>query len=133
MKVPRLDGLRVLFVDDRRDARFVVDHILRDAGAAVTLAENGQQAIEAITAAPPDSRNEFDVVVLDINMPVMDGLSATKQLREQGYCLPILALTAGILKDDRDDCLAAGCNDYLRKPIDGVRLVEVVRELAGAG
>ncbi|WP_437201063.1 response regulator [Planctomicrobium sp. SH664] len=128
MQATRLDGLHVLFVDDRRDARYVVQHILKDAGAAVTALTDGQQAVEAVLANTP-----FDVVVLDVNMPVMDGLTATRRLREQGYRAPILALTSGILDADREACLAAGFDDYLRKPIDGIRLVKMVRELARSG
>lgn len=130
MNLPRLDGLHVLFVDDRRDARYVVDHLLRDAGARVTLLENGQQALEKVTAAPPGRSGAFDVVVLDMAMPVMDGLEATRILRQRGYDLPILALTAGVMEEDREECLAAGCDDYLRKPIDGIQLIQRVRTLA---
>ncbi|SFI01055.1 response regulator [Planctomicrobium piriforme] len=130
MELTRLDGLHVLFVDDRRDARFVVEHILRDAGALVTALENGQQAIEAVTSTATPAPAPFDIVVMDVNMPVLDGLTTTRKLRHNGYQIPILALTAGAMEEDRRECLAAGCNEYLSKPIDGMRLVETVHRLA---
>lgn len=129
MELTRLDGVSVLFVDDRRDARFVVDHILRDAGADVTLRQNGQEAVDLVNCSPlPDTT--FDVMVIDVNMPVLDGLSATRRLRSQGHRLPILALTTGAMEEDRRECLDAGCDEYLSKPIDGERLVELVHQLA---
>jgi two-component system sensor histidine kinase/response regulator len=130
MQLTRLDGVKVLFVDDRRDARFVVHHILKDAGAAVTLSENGLQAVELMNGSA--SECPFHVVVMDVNMPVLDGLSATRQIRSQGHRLPILALTAGAMKEDQEECLRAGCNGYMRKPIDGIRLVETIHQLAFA-
>lgn len=129
MELTRLDGLSVLFVDDRRDARFVVDHILRDAGAAVTLLANGQEAVDLVTKEASES-SRFDVVVMDVNMPVLDGLTATREIRSSGLKLPILALTAGAMEEDRRECLDAGCDEYLSKPIDGARLVELVHQLA---
>jgi CheY-like chemotaxis protein len=128
--VTRLEGVRVLFVDDRRDTRFVVQHILRDAGAEVTSVENGLQALDAFCARAC-SGPSFDIVVMDIQMPVLDGLAATRRLRGQGCETPILALTAGAMEHDRRECLEAGCDDYLSKPIDGVALVERVNALAG--
>jgi CheY-like chemotaxis protein len=130
MQQIRLDGVSVLFVDDRRDARFVVEHILRDAGAQVTALENGLQAIEAVESSTASRQASYDVVVMDVHMPVMDGLMATKRLRTGGYQAPILALTAGAMEQDRQECLEAGCNDYMAKPIDGERLVQRVRKLA---
>lgn len=129
MELTRLDGLNVLFVDDRRDARFVVDHILRDAGADVTLLANGQEAVDLISNPSLES-GRFDVLVMDVNMPVLDGLTATRKIRSQGYRMPILALTTGAMEEDRLECLDAGCDEYLSKPIDGARLVELVHQLA---
>jgi len=129
MELTRLDGVNVLFVDDRRDARFVVDHILRDAGADVTLLANGQEAVELVNNRPL-ATSGFDVLVMDVNMPVLDGLTATRQLRSQGHRVPILALTTGSMEEDRRECLEAGCDEFLSKPIDGERLVELVHQLA---
>lgn len=127
MRLPRLDGLNVLFVDDRRDARFVVEHILKDAGATVTVLENGRQAVELMA----HSSRALDVAIFDISMPIMDGLTATRRLRQEGIETPIIALTAGVMEEDREECFAAGCNAYLRKPVNGARLVEMVANLAG--
>jgi two-component system CheB/CheR fusion protein len=130
IQLTRLDGLRVLFVDDRRDARIVVEHILRDAGAQVTSLENGKQALDLFEACSPDQPHLFDVLVMDIAMPVLDGLTTTRRLRRKGFHMPILALTAGAMEEDRQECLQAGCDDYLSKPIDGERLVELIHRLA---
>ena len=130
MELTRLDGLRILFVDDRRDARFVVEHILRDAGADVTSRENGKQALECIVNSSQTSDIPFDVLVMDVNMPVMDGLTATRRLRRLGDQTPILALTSGAMEEDRRECLEAGCDEYLCKPINGERLVQLVSILA---
>jgi len=129
MELTRLDGLNVLFVDDRRDARFVVDHILRDAGADVTLLANGQEAVDRVNS-PPASHEHFDVLVMDVNMPVLDGLMATRKIRSQGHRVPILALTTGAMEEDRRECLDAGCDEYLSKPIDGEKLIELIHQLA---
>ncbi len=130
MEAVRLDGLSVLFVDDRRDARFVVDHILRDAGAVVTLAQNGQEALEMIeSCCDGGGPRPYDVVVMDVNMPVLDGLTATRRLRKSGCKVPVLALTAGAMEHDRQECLDAGCNEHLPKPINGLGLVQTVRRL----
>jgi len=129
MELTRLDGVNVLFVDDRRDARFVVDHILRDAGADVTLLANGQEAVELVNNQSL-AATSFDVLVMDVNMPILDGLTATRRLRSQGYRVPILALTTGSMEEDRRECLEAGCDEFLSKPIDGERLVELVHQLA---
>ncbi|HWL07190.1 MAG TPA: response regulator [Planctomicrobium sp.] len=126
----RLDGLHVLFVDDRRDARFVVDHILRDAGAAVSLAEDGVQALSMIATTSEVDTRAYDVVVMDVAMPGLDGLSATRHLRQLGFHHPILALTAGNMELDRQECLEAGCDEYQSKPIDGFNLVNAIYRLS---
>ncbi|WP_437185179.1 response regulator [Planctomicrobium sp. SH668] len=131
MNSTRLNGLNVLFVDDRRDARFVVQHILRDAGAVVTAGENGQQAVELVRkfyASPM----QFDVLVLDVQMPIMNGLEAAAELRRQGIDTPILALSAGGEEGHRNESFEAGFNAYLKKPLDGEKLVDLVYQLARA-
>lgn len=113
---------RVLVVDDRRDVRHISQHFLEKAGADVITAENGQQGIDAVIAAR-DKGQPLDLIVMDMQMPVMDGLYATAQLRSAGIELPIIALTADAMKGDRDKCLNGGCDDYLSKPIDHRKLV----------
>ncbi|QDT07355.1 Sensory/regulatory protein RpfC [Rubripirellula lacrimiformis] len=116
---------RVLVVDDRRDVRHISQHFLEKAGATVSTAEDGQQgmdkAIEARGAEQP-----FDLIVMDMQMPNVDGLQATAQLRSEGIEWPIIALTADAMKGDRDRCLDGGCDDYLSKPIDHEKLVDMV-------
>ncbi len=121
---PRL-SCRVLVVDDRRDVRHISQHFLEKAGAKVATAEDGQQGIDAAIAAR-DEGKPFDLIVMDMQMPNVDGLHATAQLRSAGIQWPIIALTADAMKGDRDRCLNGGCDDYLSKPIDHMRLVSMV-------
>ena len=122
---------RVLVVDDRRDVRHISQHFLEKAGAVVAIAEDGQEAVEKVLAAQQDQRS-FDVIVMDMQMPRMDGLQATAKLRAAGVSQPIIALTADAMKGDRDRCLQGGCNDYLAKPIDHIQLVAMVARYSGS-
>ncbi len=91
----------------------------------MSLVENGAQAVDQALAAL-DGDRPFELVLMDMQMPVMDGYEATRRLRAQGYSGPIVALTAHAMSSDRSRCLEAGCDEYLPKPIDRVRLLEVV-------
>ncbi len=107
-----LHGLRVLFAEDGPDNQRLISHFLTKAGAELTFVDNGRDAVDtALDASPP-----FDLVLMDMQMPVLDGYSATRQLRDLGVSTPILALTAHAMADDRARCLAAGCDGYLAKP-----------------
>ncbi|QDU38601.1 Autoinducer 2 sensor kinase/phosphatase LuxQ [Maioricimonas rarisocia] len=121
----RLDGRRVLVVDDRRDIQLLARHFLIEAGAEVITAANGQEAVD-LACNENGTLPEFDAVVMDMQMPVLDGFEATKVLRARGFDQPVIAVTAGAMQGDRDECLKAGCNAYLTKPIDGVELVRLV-------
>ena len=130
-KVNRLDGMRLLVVDDNQLNRMLAERALKLEGARVTLANDGQQALDRLRAGPGD----FDAVLMDIQMPVMDGLTATRNLRvdEALRHLPVFALTAGVLPEEREAALAAGVNDFLTKPLDLENLVGVLKPLlAGA-
>lgn len=116
---------RVLVVDDRREIRHICQHFLEKAGATVQLAQDGQAGVDAILAAR-ESDAAYDVILMDMQMPRLGGLEATAVLRAQGVETPIIALTADAMKGDREQCLQAGCNDYLSKPIDHAQLVEIV-------
>ncbi|RYZ73209.1 MAG: response regulator, partial [Proteobacteria bacterium] len=108
----RIQGKTILLVDDSEINRLLINRVLTKQGLIVEMAVNGLEAVEKVTARP------YDAVLMDIQMPVMDGRTATQKLRELGYSLPIIALTAHAMKEDRDRCLEAGCNDYLTKPVD---------------
>jgi signal transduction histidine kinase/CheY-like chemotaxis protein/HPt (histidine-containing phosphotransfer) domain-containing protein/PAS domain-containing protein len=120
-----LAGIRVLLAEDGPDNQRLIRLILSTAGAEVELASDGHEAVSNA------SSGSYDVVLMDIQMPVMDGYEATRTLRLQGYAGPILALTAHAMTGDRDKCLASGCTDHLTKPIDRGRLIEAVARYAG--
>ncbi len=124
LKPVKLD-CRILVVDDRRDVRHISQHFLEKAGAKVTTAEDGQQGIDASMAAR-DRGEPFDLVVMDMQMPNVDGMHAVAELRSAGIEWPIIALTADAMKGDRDKYLNTGCDDYLAKPIDQMKLVSMV-------
>lgn len=130
--VQLLTGARVLLVEDNKVNQRVARMILEKWGVAVTLAENGEQAVLACNASA------FDVVLMDIQMPVMDGFGATRRIREleQGSVrrLPIIAMTANAMKGDREKCFEADMDDYISKPIRKDALLRVLKhQLEKAG
>jgi Amt family ammonium transporter len=98
---------------------------LRRFGASVVVSENGLLGIDEALKAERDG-TPFDAVLMDMQMPVLDGYSAARRLRERGYPRPIIALTAHALVEERGRCLAAGCDDYASKPIDREVLLDIV-------
>ncbi|OYP35365.1 ATP-binding protein [Rhodopirellula sp. MGV] len=116
----------VLVVDDRRDIRFLATRLLSKAGARITEADDGQEAVEIVQEMIRNDR-VVDLILLDMQMPRLDGYRTTEQLRRLGFQGPIVALTADAMKDDMKRCLECGCNDYLSKPIDKTALVSCVR------
>ena len=120
----RLEGLRLLVVEDNANNQQVAQELLEDEGATVTLADNGVLGVAAVAAADPP----FDAVLMDLQMPVMDGYTAAAQIRQQlGLAtLPIIAMTANAMASDREACLAAGMNDHVGKPFDLTQLVGVL-------
>ncbi|MBX2852422.1 MAG: PAS domain-containing protein [Phycisphaeraceae bacterium] len=120
-----LHGTRILIVEDGPDNQRLFQHFIRKAGAATVLAENGEVGKEAALQALQDNQ-PFDVILMDMQMPVLDGYNAATQLRDAGYDRPIIALTAHASSEDRNKCLAAGCNDYLSKPIDRHKLIQMI-------
>ena len=121
-----LVGGRILVVDDSQDNQFLAQMFLTRAGAEVEFANNGKEGVErALTGS-------FSVVLMDIQMPICDGLQATKILRSKGYKGPIIALTANAMREEKERCLEAGCDEYLSKPIDKVLLTNTVEKFLSA-
>jgi two-component system, sensor histidine kinase len=118
-----LSSVRILLVEDGEANRKLCSLLLRRAGAKVVTAENGQIGVKtALTQS-------FDLILMDMQMPVMDGYTAATQLRQEGITIPIIALTAHALQGDEAKCRMAGCSGYLSKPIDSATLL---RKVAGA-
>ncbi|MEZ5650883.1 MAG: chemotaxis protein CheB [Burkholderiaceae bacterium] len=116
----------VLVVDDHDDLRALVRYFLEAAGATVTTAAGGAEAVRVIESSLAEGGTRIDAVVIDMQMPEVDGFEATRRMRQLGYRRPIVALTAGAMVGERARCLAAGCTDYVSKPVDGAALVMVV-------
>ena len=123
-----LAGLRILLAEDGPDNQRLICTILGQAGAEVEVAENGRVAVEKAQAA---GDRPFDVILMDMRMPEMDGYEAARTLRAQGHKGPILALTACTMTGDRRRCLEAGCDDHLAKPIQRVNLIAMIAGWAG--
>lgn len=117
---------RILLAEDSPLNHRLISTLLTKAGAAVDIVENGQEAVEKAMAAL--ASNPYDLVLMDIQMPIMDGYAASKALRKSGFKSPIIALTANAMIEDRQRCLAAGCNDFMTKPIDRTRLLILCNE-----
>jgi CheY-like chemotaxis protein len=120
--VPSLEGRQVLLVEDCPDQGRLYLKFLQMAGAEVTLECTGQSAVDAVRKSP----ELFDAVVLDFQMPEMDGLDATKCLRELGYGGAILAVTAHGSEELKQSWFRAGCNDFLEKPLEKEALISTV-------
>jgi signal transduction histidine kinase/ActR/RegA family two-component response regulator len=119
-----LTGVRVLVVDDGATNRKLIKLLLSRRGAEIVTAENGEMALELA------ADRKFDVILMDMQMPVMDGYTASTELRRRGFSVPIVALTANAMTGDREKCEQAGCSDYLSKPIDGDTLIAKIAGLA---
>jgi len=117
-------GKQLLLVDDDMRNIYALSAQLEDFGFDITIANNGKEAIQALEDNP-----DTDIVLMDIMMPEMDGYEAMSLIRKQSRFqkLPILALTAKAMKDDRAKCLEAGANDYCSKPIDMGKLTSLMR------
>lgn len=117
------DSKKILIVDDDMRNVFALTAALENKGAKIVIAKNGQEALDKLDL------EKMDIVLMDIMMPVMDGYKAMEEIRKQNKFanLPIIALTAKAMKDDRERCIKAGANDYLAKPIDVEKLMSLIR------
>jgi len=118
--LPRLN-CRILFAEDGPDNQRLIAFLLRKAGADVTVVEDGQKAVDELAHRGVDA---FDLILMDMQMPVMDGYEATRRLKEMGFRGAIVALTAHAMPEDQRKCMAAGCDDYLSKPVDRRQLLQ---------
>lgn len=120
-----LKGKKILLAEDGPDNQKLISFILKKAGAEVTVAENGEAARQAAMRAM-EIGLLYDVILMDMQMPILDGYGATRILREQGYSGPIISLTANAMEGDREKCISVGCNEHLTKPIDRRKLVNML-------
>ena len=124
--VENLEGMsaKVLLVEDNKVNQTVARKLLEKQGCKVTIANHGVEALDALQSAA------FDLILMDCQMPIMDGFEATRKIRQSGNDIPIIALTANAQLSDRDACLEAGMNDFLSKPFDPRRLYELINRYA---
>ena len=101
-----------MIVEDAKENQILFNKYLTDKGMEVEIADNGKLGYEKAMSG------DFDCVLMDIQMPILDGYSATKKLRSHGYTKPIIALTAHAMSEAKDQCLSSGCNDYISKPLN---------------
>jgi CheY-like chemotaxis protein len=127
-RLAKIDG-RILLAEDGADNQDLFRVILERAGAELVIAKNGTAAIDAALLSR-DNGNPFDLVLMDMQMPEVDGYAATARLRKDGWKGPIVAFTAHAMRGDRERCIAAGCDDVITKPVSRERLLsEVARHL----
>lgn len=124
-----LEGRNILVVEDDVRNVFALTSILEPRGATVDIARNGREALATLEKSLAEGGRPIDLVLMDVMMPEMDGLAATREIRkrQEWAKLPIIVLTAKAMKDDQDHCISAGANDYMAKPLDVDKLLSLVR------
>ncbi|MDX1963247.1 MAG: ATP-binding protein [Pirellulales bacterium] len=125
---PALAGSKILVAEDGPDNQRLISLILKKAGADITLTDNGLQAVQAAVVAR-DMGMSYDLIISDMQMPLMDGYTAVRRLRSLGFTCPIVALTAHAMIGNREECLEAGCDDYVTKPIHRESFLRVLNDL----
>ncbi|WP_304638951.1 response regulator [Pseudomonas sp.] len=124
-----LEGRRILIVEDDVRNVYALTNILEPRGALVEIARNGEEALQKLEQSLNQPDDHIDLVLMDVMMPVMDGLTATRHIRKNSNWqkLPVIALTAKAMPDDQQRCIEAGANDYMAKPLDVEKLLSLVR------
>ena len=124
-----LEGRRILVVEDDVRNVYALTNILEPRGARVEIARNGREALDALEKSATTPGGAIDLVLMDVMMPVMDGLTATREIRKRSEwkTLPVITLTAKAMPDDQERCIEAGANDYMAKPLDVEKLLSLVR------
>lgn len=118
-----LTNLKILVVDDSRDNQILFHRLFTARGANVSLASNGREGVDRAIAG------EFDLVIMDIQMPILDGYGATKELRAKGYSQPIIALTAYAMQEEKERCVSLGCDAHLSKPVNVDLAIKTIKEV----
>ena len=118
-----LKGLKILIVDDSQDNQLLFTQLFARRGAHLEIASNGREGVDRASAG------DFDLILMDMQMPVLDGYGATQELRNKGYTKPIIALTAYAMKEEKDKCVAIGCDAHLSKPINMTAAVETIKSV----
>lgn len=124
-----IEGRRILIVEDDVRNVFALTSMLEPRGAVIQIARNGREGLEALKAVRDGQSPSIDMVLMDVMMPEMDGITAVREIRKvpEWKKLPIIMLTAKAMRDDQENCLAAGANDYMAKPLDVDKLLSLVR------
>ncbi|MFT3700974.1 MAG: ATP-binding protein [Agriterribacter sp.] len=126
--IPHLPPCNILVAEDNEINQSLMKHLLKSWGCTFDIVSNGKEAIEMLTL------HNYDLVLMDIQMPFMDGYTTTRQIRaELNLDIPVIAMTAHALRDEKEKCIASGMNDYISKPIDATRLLELITRLIPAG
>jgi CheY-like chemotaxis protein len=126
MAAEPLRNRRVLVVDDLKNMCDLLSWYIREAGGSPEAVTNGRAAVHAVESAA--TSHPFDAIILDVQMPAMDGYEVLRMLRANGVQIPVIALTAGAMAGDRERCLQAGFDDYFSKPIDRRKLVQLIAD-----
>ena len=129
---PSLPRRRILLVDDNLNDQRLLRHVLTSANVDVTLECNGQAAVDRIFCPRHSDNSTFDLILMDLRMPLLDGCDATRELRSGGYEGAIVIVTASEDDSVREAAFRAGCNDFLTKPVQPSKLLDVVEKYAAA-
>ncbi len=121
-------GRRILVAEDTRANQFLIRRMLEASGVRLEFVDDGQKAVQEVMQAARHG-DAYDLVLMDMQMPVQSGYEATRQLRALGIQIPIVALTAAAMDGDRERCLSVGCTNYLSKPIARDKLLDIVSQL----